>query len=149
MQVRKTYLLVFVVLVRWGRGIVQVAAAGGASVRVFDINKEQLQDAVNFIDSMLGRAVEKGRMEVDDHKAAVNRIEMIDSMAGFRECDIVIEAATENLDIKKKIFEEIEKNVGNETIIATNTSSLSVTTIASACEKPERIAGFHFSTRYH
>ena len=127
-----------------GRGIVQVAAAGGVSVRVFDINKEQLQDAVNFIDSMLGRAVEKGRMEVDDHKAAVNRIEMIDSMAGFRECDIVIEAATENLDIKKKIFEEIEKNVGNETIIATNTSSLSVTTIASACEKPERIAGFHF-----
>ena len=62
---------------------------------------------------MLGRAVEKGRMEVDDHKAAA-RIEMIYSMAGFHDCDIVIEAATENLDIKKKIFEEIE-NVGNET----------------------------------
>jgi 3-hydroxybutyryl-CoA dehydrogenase len=127
-----------------GRGIVQVAAAGGVNVRVFDINKGQLQDAVNFIDNMLGRAVEKGRMEADAHKVAINRIEMIDSMEGFRECDIVIEAATENLDIKKKIFEEIEKNVSDETIIATNTSSLSVTTIASACEKPERIAGFHF-----
>lgn len=127
-----------------GRGIVQVAAAGGVNVRVFDINKEQLKDAVNFIDNMLGRAVEKGRMEADAHKVAINRIQMIDSMEGFRECDIVIEAATENLDIKKKIFEEIEKNVRDETIIATNTSSLSVTTIASACEKPERIAGFHF-----
>ena len=127
-----------------GRGIVQVAAAGGVNVRVFDINKEQLKDAVSFIDNMLGRAVEKGRMEADAHKVAINRIQMIDSMEGFRECDIVIEAATENLDIKKKIFEEIEKNVRDETIIATNTSSLSVTTIASACEKPERIAGFHF-----
>jgi len=127
-----------------GRGIVQVAAAGGVNVRVFDINKEQLQDAVNFIDNMLGRAVEKGRMEADAHKAAVNRIEMIDSMAGFADCDIVIEAATENLEIKKKIFAEIEDNVGDEVIIVTNTSSLSVTTIASACKKPERIAGFHF-----
>ena len=127
-----------------GRGIVQVAAAGGVNVRVFDINKDQLKDAVSFIDNMLGRAVEKGRMEADAHKVAINRIQMIDSMEGFRECDIVIEAATENLDIKKKIFEEIEKNVRDETIIATNTSSLSVTTIASACEKPERIAGFHF-----
>ena len=127
-----------------GRGIVQVAAAGGVNVRVFDINKEQLKDAVKFIDNMLSRAVEKGRMEADAHKVAINRIQMIDSMEGFRECDVVIEAATENLDIKKKIFEEIEKNVRDETIIATNTSSLSVTTIASACEKPERIAGFHF-----
>jgi len=127
-----------------GRGIVQVAAAGGVNVRVFDINTEQLQDAVNFIDTMLGRAVEKGRMEADDHKAAVSRIEMIDSMAGFLECDIVIEAATENLDIKRKIFAEIEKNVRDDAIIVTNTSSLSVTTIASACSKPERIAGFHF-----
>ena len=66
-----------------GRGIVQVAAAGGVNVRVFDINKEQLKDAVNFIDNMLGRAVEKGRMEADAHKVAINRIQMIDSMEGF------------------------------------------------------------------
>jgi 3-hydroxybutyryl-CoA dehydrogenase len=127
-----------------GRGIVQVAAAGGVNVRVFDINQEQLQDAVSFIDNMLGRAVEKGRMEADAHKAAVARIEPLESMDGFADCEIVIEAATENLELKKKIFAQIEEIVGDETIIATNTSSLSVTTIASACKKPERIAGFHF-----
>ena len=69
---------------------------------------------------------------------------MVESMSSLSDCEIVIEAATENLEIKKKIFSDIENVVNDSAIIATNTSSLSVTTIASACKIPERIAGFTF-----
>lgn len=127
-----------------GRGIVQVAAAGGIQVKVFDIDKDQLKDAVEFIDTMLGRAVEKGRIDEGSHKNSMSRIKMVESMSSLSDCEIVIEAATENLEIKKKIFSDIENVVNDSAIIATNTSSLSVTTIASACKIPERIAGFHF-----
>ena len=127
-----------------GRGIVQVASVGGVRVKVFDINNEQLEEALKFIDNMLGRAVEKGRMEEKTRQDAVSRIELVGAISDFSDCEIVIEAATENLEIKKKIFAEIEDVVSDKTIIATNTSSLSVTTIASACKRPERIAGFHF-----
>jgi len=127
-----------------GRGIVQVASVGGVRVKVFDINKEQLEEAFKFIDNMLGRAVEKGRMQQEARQDAVSRIELVGAISDLSDCEIVIEAATENLEIKKKIFAEIEDVVSDNTIIATNTSSLSVTTIASACKRPERIAGFHF-----
>ena len=127
-----------------GRGIVQVASVGGVRVKVFDINKEQLEGALKFIDNMLGRAVEKGRMEEKARQDAISRIELVGAISDLSDCEIVIEAATENLEIKKKIFAEIEDVVSDSTIIATNTSSLSVTTIASACKRPERIAGFHF-----
>jgi 3-hydroxybutyryl-CoA dehydrogenase len=127
-----------------GRGIVQVAAAGGVNVRLYDLNPDQSADAVAFIGKMLSRNAEKGRMTEDEVKAAMGRIEVIDDPKGFAPCEIVIEAATENLDIKKKIFAQLEEIVAEDAIIATNTSSLSVTTIASACKRPQRVAGFHF-----
>ena len=127
-----------------GRGIAQVAAAGGVNVRLYDLNADQTEDAVTFIEKMLGRAAEKGRMSAEDVTAAMGRIEAITDVKDFAPCEIVIEAATENLDIKKKIFEQLEDVVADDAIIATNTSSLSVTTIASACKHPERVAGFHF-----
>ena len=127
-----------------GRGIAQVAAAGGVNVRLYDLNADQTKDAVSFIEKMLGRAAEKGRMSAEDVAAAMDRIEAITDVKDFAPCEIVIEAATENLDIKRKIFEQLEDVVADDAIIATNTSSLSVTTIASACTHPERVAGFHF-----
>ncbi len=127
-----------------GRGIVQVAAAGGVNVRLFDINADQCKEAVDFIGKMLGRAADKGRMAQEDADAAMGRIEVVADINEFAPCDIVIEAATENLDIKKQIFAQLEDVVSDDAIIATNTSSLSVTTIASACKHPERVAGFHF-----
>ena len=127
-----------------GRGIVQVTAAGGVAVKLFDINAEQCAQAVKFIEQMLSRQAEKGQITAEQLKAIMGRIEVVDSMAGFADCHVVIEAATENLDIKRKIFAAIEDAVPPDAIVATNTSSLSVTTIASSCKHPERIAGLHF-----
>ncbi|PIQ96580.1 MAG: 3-hydroxyacyl-CoA dehydrogenase [Nitrospinae bacterium CG11_big_fil_rev_8_21_14_0_20_56_8] len=127
-----------------GRGIAQVAATGGCTIKLFDTRIESSKEAVDFIDNMLGRAVEKNRMTADDAKAAMARIEVLETMSGFADCHVIIEAATENLDIKRKIFSELESIVGDDVILASNTSSLSVTTIASSCQHPERVAGFHF-----
>ncbi|MDD9877231.1 MAG: 3-hydroxyacyl-CoA dehydrogenase [Magnetovibrio sp.] len=127
-----------------GRGIVQVAAAGGCRVKLFDTNADAAKEAVGFIDKMLKRNVEKGRMAAEDAETAVANIEFVTSIADFAPCQIVIEAVIENLDVKHVVFKEIEAAVSDETIIASNTSSLSVTTIAAACEKPERVAGMHF-----
>ncbi len=127
-----------------GRGIAQVAATGGCTVKLFDTHADSSQEAVEFIASMLGRAVDKGRMSADDAAAANARIEVLETMAGFADCHVVIEAATESLEIKRKIFSELETLVSDDVILASNTSSLSVTTIAASCQHPERVAGFHF-----
>ncbi len=127
-----------------GRGIAQVAATGGCSVKLFDSRHESSKEAVEFIDKMLGRAVDKNRMSADEAKAAMARIEIIETMSAFADSQAIIEAATENLDIKRRIFSELESIVGEDVILASNTSSLSVTTIAASCKRPERVAGFHF-----
>jgi 3-hydroxybutyryl-CoA dehydrogenase len=127
-----------------GRGIVQVAAAGGLAVRLYDVNSDQTKDALQFIERMLGRAAEKGQMSADDAAAAVGRIAAIEEVKDFAPCGIVIEAATENPEIKRKIYAELEAIVAEDAIIATNTSSLSVTTLASGLEHPERFVGMHF-----
>ena len=127
-----------------GRGIAQVAATGGCQVKLYDTRPETAKEAVEFIQSMVARAAEKGRMSKEEAEASAARIEIIDSMSGFAPCDVVIEAVVENLDVKHKVFAELEKIVGEDIILASNTSSLSVTSIASATKHPERVAGFHF-----
>lgn len=127
-----------------GRGIAQVAATGGCTVKMFDTRAESSKEAFEFIGGMLNRAVEKNRMSADDADASMARISIAATMSELDDCHAIIEAATENLDIKRKIFAELESIVGDEIILATNTSSLSITTIASSCEHPERVAGFHF-----
>lgn len=127
-----------------GRGIVQVAAAGGMTVKVFDTRREALDDAVKFVGGMFSRNAEKGRMTAEEAAAATNRISAADSLQDFAACDAVVEAVVENLDVKHAVFKELESIVGDDTILASNTSSLSVTTIASCCDKPNRVAGFHF-----
>jgi len=127
-----------------GRGIVQVAAAGGMTVRLFDTNATVVDDAVKFIGDMFKRAAEKGRMKKDDAAAALARIHPVSSMQELDGCDTVVEAVIENLDVKKKVFAELEAIVADDVILASNTSSLSVTTIAADCAHPNRVAGFHF-----
>lgn len=127
-----------------GRGIAQVAATGGCCVKLFDSRPESSKEAVEFIGNMLGRAVEKNRMSADEAKAAMARIKVVETMSAFADCHVVIEAAIENLDVKRQIFSELESIVGDDVILASNTSSLSVTTIAASCSRPERVAGFHF-----
>ena len=127
-----------------GRGIAQVAAAGGCAVLLFDTNFDTATRALEFIGSMLERNVEKGRTSREDAAKAISNIQLVEAISELAPCQIVIEAVVENLEVKNAVFREIESSVSADTIIASNTSSLSVTTIAAACERPERIAGMHF-----
>src|SRR5450759_673117 len=127
-----------------GRGIVQVAAAGGMNVLVTDSRAGAAQEARDFVGKMLTRAAEKGSMTQDVAAAALNRFTVVNSPADMKPCHMVIEAIVENLDAKRQLFAELETIVGPECILVTNTSSLSVTTIAAKLKFPQRFAGFHF-----
>ena len=127
-----------------GRGIVQVAAAGGMKVMVTDSRPGAALEAREFVGKMLARAAEKGSMTQDDATAALSRIEVVNNPADMRSCHIVIEAIVENLDAKRQLFAELESVVAPDCILVTNTSSLSVTSIAAKLKTPQRFAGFHF-----
>jgi len=127
-----------------GRGIVQVAAAGGMHVLMMDTRAGAAQEARGFIEKMLLRAADKGSISHLDAQAALGRIRIVDALADFAGCHVVIEAVIENLDIKRQVFGELEDIVAPGCILATNTSSLSVTTIAAKLKTPQRFAGFHF-----
>ena len=127
-----------------GRGIVQVAAAGGMHVLMMDTRAGAAQEARGFIEKMLLRAADKGSISHLDAQAALGRIRIVDALADFAGCHVVIEAVIENLDIKRQVFGELEGIVAPGCILATNTSSLSVTTIAAKLKTPQRFAGFHF-----
>lgn len=127
-----------------GRGIVQVAAAGGIRVLMTDSRPGAAQEAREFVEKMILRAAEKGSMTKDDASAAVSRVTIVDGPAAMKPCHVVIEAIVENLEAKQQLFAELEATVGPDCILATNTSSLSVTTIASRLKTPQRVAGLHF-----
>ena len=127
-----------------GRGIAQVCAASGFDVVMSDVGTEAVSAGLAAIDKQLARAVEKGRMSASEKDAALSRIETatgIEAMAGV---DVCIEAATENPDIKLDLFRGLEPVCGEDTILASNTSSISLTKIAGACARPERVIGMHF-----
>ena len=127
-----------------GRGIVQVAAAGGVHVLMTDSRPGAAAEARDFIDKMLMRAAEKGTLTRDEAVAAVNRIKIVSGPAEMKPCQVVIEVIVENLEAKQKLLAELESVVAPDCILATNTSSLSVTAIASKLKTPQRFAGFHF-----
>jgi 3-hydroxybutyryl-CoA dehydrogenase len=127
-----------------GRGIVQVLAQCGARVRVYDAQPGAAQKAKEAIARALANQVAKGRMAQGDADAALARIEIADASAAFKGCHLVIEAIIEQLEAKQKLFRELEGIVGDTCILASNTSSLSVTAMAAACQKPGRVAGYHF-----
>jgi len=127
-----------------GRGIAQVAAAGGIHVLMTDSRPGAAQEARDFIEKMLVRAAEKGSMTKDEAVGAVNRIRIVGAPSDMKPCHAVIEVIVENLEAKQKLFAELESVVAPDCILATNTSSLSVTTIASKMKTPQRFAGFHF-----
>src|SRR5688572_21913857 len=127
-----------------GRGIVQVAAAGGIRVLMTDSRSGAAQEARDFIARMLDRAAEKGGMTKDEAVAAVERIAIVGSPADMKPCHVVIEAIVENLEAKQALFGELETVLSPDCILASNTSSLSVTSIAARLKTPQRFAGFHF-----
>jgi 3-hydroxybutyryl-CoA dehydrogenase len=127
-----------------GRGIVQVTAAGGMNVVMIDTRPGAAEEAKEFVAKMLSRAAEKGSMTAAEAEAATARIRVAQSLAEFKDCHLVIEAIVENLDAKRELFAELEGIVSSECILASNTSSLSVTTISAKLKSPQRFAGFHF-----
>jgi 3-hydroxybutyryl-CoA dehydrogenase len=130
-----------------GTGIAHVALARGHRVVVSDAAAKAVDRASDAIEGTLRRDVEKGRMTAEDVDAAMRRLTLVAPATGlhsFRVCSIVIEAVVERLDVKRTIFHALEQAVDREAVLATNTSSLSVTAIASACESPERVIGLHF-----
>jgi len=127
-----------------GRGIVQVAAAGGINVIMTDTRPGAAQEAREFVVKMLARAAEKGSMSAAEADAAGKRVRIVDSLAELKPCHVVVEAIVENLEAKRQLFAELEEIVAADCILATNTSSLSVTTIAAKLKSPQRFAGFHF-----
>lgn len=127
-----------------GRGICQLFATAGYHVKLIDISSEALKNAEDFIHRMLDRQVEKGRMTLESRQQAVMRIELSQSLSACKGVHLVIEAIVENLNVKKDLFLKLEEIVGEECILGTNTSSLSVSAIASACANPGRVIGIHF-----
>ena len=127
-----------------GSGIAQVAATAGHEVLLFDVNPKALQVSGEKLQKILNRLVEKGRLDDVTAKAIFGRIYRIDNFSSFADCDLIIEAIVENLDIKKKVFADLEELVNAQCILATNTSSLSVASIGAACKQPARVLGIHF-----
>jgi 3-hydroxybutyryl-CoA dehydrogenase len=128
-----------------GNGIAHVFAQHGYTVSLIDISEEALKKAVATIDKNLGRQVEKGILTEDAKKLALSNLTTTTFLKeGVREADLVVEAATENADLKLKIFKEIDENTKPSTILASNTSSISITKIASVTKSPDQVIGMHF-----
>lgn len=127
-----------------GSGIAQVCGQSGYQVIVSEINNEVLQKGLNSINSRLSKDVEKSKLAVQDKEAILARIKGTIDTRDFSKCDLVIEAATENIDVKKKIFTNLDKVCPKDTVLATNTSGQSVTDIAAATSRADKILGLHF-----
>jgi 3-hydroxybutyryl-CoA dehydrogenase len=127
-----------------GGGIAQVAAQGGYEVRLADASLAQAEKGKARIAAGLAKLVEKGKMTAEDRDATLGRIHPIGAVAEFAPCDLVIEAATENVELKTSLFKQIDAALGPKAILATNTSSISVTKLAAATSRPEKVIGMHW-----
>ena len=127
-----------------GSGIAQVAATAGNVVKIYDANDVAMQRALENVRLGLRKIAEKGKISLIAAADIANKISITERLEGLGDCDLIIEAVIEDLEIKKNIFNELEMYVSEECILASNTSSLSITAIAGACQSPERVVGIHF-----
>ncbi|MBC7435716.1 MAG: 3-hydroxyacyl-CoA dehydrogenase [Bdellovibrionales bacterium] len=127
-----------------GRGIAQLAAQAGSTVRLFDTQAGASERARQSIAAQWDRLQEKGRLDAAHTAQLKSRLELADALADLSGCQLVIEAIVERLDVKQQLFAELEGIVGPDAVLATNTSSLSVTAIAAALKRPQQLAGYHF-----
>ena len=127
-----------------GSGIAQVAATSGCKVKLYDTNQAVLDKAKMALDKILSRLIEKGRIDSDEKSRIQSNISYVNSLKDLSDSNLTIEAIIENLDIKQKVFSELESYVSDDCIIASNTSSLSIASIAASLQKPERCIGIHF-----
>ena len=127
-----------------GRGIVQIAALAGLSVRLFDSAPGAADAALQTLAETLAKLRDKGKLGAEAVAAATSRMQVAASLEALGDCDVVIEAIIENLAIKQAVFAQLEAIVRPDAILASNTSSLSITAIAAGCSQPERVVGYHF-----
>jgi 3-hydroxybutyryl-CoA dehydrogenase len=127
-----------------GAGIAQVAAAAGHRVRLFDVNAAQVARGRGQVDKDLRAQVERGKLSPDQYEATLARIEPAAALAELADCALIVEAAVEDLAVKQQLFSELESVIDADCVLATNTSSLSVTAIAGGLKRPERVVGMHF-----
>jgi len=127
-----------------GSGIAQVAATSGCQVKLYDTNQTALDKSKAALDKILNRLIVKERIDETEKSRIQNNISYVNSLKDLSGSNLTIEAIIENLDIKKKVFSELESYVSDDCIIASNTSSLSIASIASSLQKPERCIGIHF-----
>lgn len=127
-----------------GNGIAQVAASVGLSVELMDVSSASLERGLATIGSSCDRLIKKEKMTEAQKKELLARIHASSDMKNLKDCDCVVEAATENIDLKLKIFAQLDEVAKSGAILATNTSSISVTKIAAATKRPELVCGMHF-----
>jgi 3-hydroxybutyryl-CoA dehydrogenase len=127
-----------------GNGIAQAFAQAGFEVTMTDVAQAALERAMNTISGSYDRLIKKEKMTAEQKAAALARIRTATELAALGDSDLVIEAATENLDLKLKLFGELDALIGPETVIASNTSSISITRLAAATKRADRVIGMHF-----
>nr|WP_194851339.1 3-hydroxyacyl-CoA dehydrogenase NAD-binding domain-containing protein [Nonlabens antarcticus] len=127
-----------------GSGIAQVAATADCIVKLFDLKTDQLENSKIALEKVLSRLIEKKRIDESDKNRIQGNIHYVNTLEDLADSDLTIEAIVENLEVKKKVFTQLEKLVSDNCIIASNTSSLSITSIAASLENPERCIGIHF-----
>ncbi|HLR67267.1 3-hydroxybutyryl-CoA dehydrogenase [Virgibacillus alimentarius] len=127
-----------------GAGIAQVCMQAGYEVLLNDVNQDALQNGVNKIEKLLQRAVDKERITEADKSKTLGRLKTSTQIKDGGHCDLVIEAIVENMDVKTKVFRQLDEIMPEQTILASNTSSLPITEIAAATNRPEKVIGMHF-----
>src|SRR5713226_3817676 len=127
-----------------GAGIAQVAAQSGFETLVYDVSQEFIDKGLGRVRGFLQRSRERGKLSAEQEGNIVARLSSSLRLEDFAGCELIIEAAPEKLELKREIFKKLDAVCGSETLLATNTSSFSVTAIAGAAQKPERVLGTHF-----
>jgi len=127
-----------------GIGIVQVALMAGCEVVLFDANQSQIEKSIEGLFKQFSRLVEKGRLNEQQKSTFQARLSQAEQLAAFKDCDLVIEAIVENRQIKKDLFQALEPQVSASCVIASNTSSISITSLGADLDHPERFIGIHF-----
>ena len=127
-----------------GRGIAQIAAQAGLTVRLYDTSADAIAAARQSLRETWDKLAQKGKLSAAHASAALERVVAASSLEALADCQLVIEAIVERLDVKRELFAKLEAIVGADCILASNTSSLSITAIAAGCKQPQRVAGYHF-----
>jgi 3-hydroxybutyryl-CoA dehydrogenase len=127
-----------------GSGIAQVGAQSGFTIRLMDVDPKALERAREAIEGHVDRLIGRGKLTAEEKPAVLARIHTSSEYQGFKDCDLVIEAATESEPVKREIFKQLVPHLNERAMVATNTSSISITRLAATTDRPERFIGMHF-----